>query len=346
MADQNRTVLALHLGTPFDTRRRLRALEALAWEAGCVFNGRPSVSLWLQRLADLKIRADELGQELSPEMIVAAPAVSPEDPMPPSSSRDSATITFNLGPSPRGPERKSALLQLAAEWNCLYRDSPSIGILVCHLADLRSASPVLQYHAVLTMDAAGEPVALKFGTTSGLPPRSLTSEENSAIPSPGWRVSLGAFTADRARLLLKAYGAQIPDAVSVVRDVPYYLGGSEQTEAYNEAHAYQPLPQLVVTEVADTPQKGCRPFDWGAVQPGAKVVVRHRYPELLAAKENRDQRTWTHVEVAAASGLSAHTIRAWARGQPVLFRFPATDALCAFFDCQPGDLLYLTEEDV
>ena len=78
-----------------------------------------------------------------------------------------------------------------------------------------------------------------------------------------------------------------------------------------------------------------------------KIGIRNRFNELLAGKQEREpQSRWSISAVSRATGIDRATLRAYARGCVTRFYAGALEALCAFFDCDIGDLLVLIEEDI
>lgn len=58
---RDRDLIYAYIGTGDQRQLRLEALKRLAGEAGFEYDGAPSISQWLQYLADEKIRADQMG---------------------------------------------------------------------------------------------------------------------------------------------------------------------------------------------------------------------------------------------------------------------------------------------
>jgi DNA-binding Xre family transcriptional regulator len=72
------------------------------------------------------------------------------------------------------------------------------------------------------------------------------------------------------------------------------------------------------------------------------AVVRSRLKELVALKEQAEQRTIQHQEIATATGLNPNTISNWMKPAEIKkIDSAALTALCAFLGCGIGDLLYI-----
>ncbi len=72
-----------------------------------------------------------------------------------------------------------------------------------------------------------------------------------------------------------------------------------------------------------------------------QAKLRNRLLFLITEKERREQRRITQIEVARAVNATAHTIGSWVRNDVTKFEGPLIERLCAYFECEVGDLLYL-----
>jgi len=72
----------------------------------------------------------------------------------------------------------------------------------------------------------------------------------------------------------------------------------------------------------------------------AEVQVSFR--RLLADKEVRENRRYSVTEVAEGTGLSRTGVYAWLNGKIRTVRLDTLGAICRFLECQPGDLLSLS----
>lgn len=77
---------------------------------------------------------------------------------------------------------------------------------------------------------------------------------------------------------------------------------------------------------------------------GATQNVRLEFRRQLAAKEVRDNRRYTTVDVARATGVSRQTVSTWLNGHIQVVRLDYLEAVCRFLECRPGDLLVLAAD--
>jgi putative transcriptional regulator len=68
-------------------------------------------------------------------------------------------------------------------------------------------------------------------------------------------------------------------------------------------------------------------------------IIRNRFKILLAEKEHREARSLPYTVIQQETGIATSTLSAWAGQRTARFDAPTLAALCAYFDCQPGDLL-------
>jgi DNA-binding Xre family transcriptional regulator len=77
----------------------------------------------------------------------------------------------------------------------------------------------------------------------------------------------------------------------------------------------------------------------GRLQMTEKGTIRNRFKILLAEKETREGRKYTYLAIQAETGIATSTLTDWARGRTRYYSADTLAALCAFFECVPGDLL-------
>ena len=68
-------------------------------------------------------------------------------------------------------------------------------------------------------------------------------------------------------------------------------------------------------------------------------MIQCRLRELMAAKTRESRRKITYTVIKDETGLSKTTLVRLANDKAGLIGTSTMDRLCAFFDCQPGDLL-------
>lgn len=75
-------------------------------------------------------------------------------------------------------------------------------------------------------------------------------------------------------------------------------------------------------------------------------MIRFRLTELIADKAFKERRVVSLSEVAAATGVHRSTLSKMANQPGSNVGSEIIDRLCAYFDCQPGDLLsYVPSSD-
>ncbi len=67
-------------------------------------------------------------------------------------------------------------------------------------------------------------------------------------------------------------------------------------------------------------------------------MIQSRLRELIAIKGRRERRKITYQDVLDQTGISKNTLTRLANDQEVRVAISTIDRLCAYFDCQPGDL--------
>ena len=74
-------------------------------------------------------------------------------------------------------------------------------------------------------------------------------------------------------------------------------------------------------------------------------MIQIRLRELMAAKGRRERRKITYDDILEQTGISKNTLTRLANDRADRIALNTIDQLCAYFDCQPGDLLiYVTDE--
>jgi len=68
-------------------------------------------------------------------------------------------------------------------------------------------------------------------------------------------------------------------------------------------------------------------------------VIQCRLRELMALKSRVSSQKVTYDSITAATGIFSSTLTKLANNKADLLGVSTLDRLCAFFDCQPGDLL-------
>ena len=69
-----------------------------------------------------------------------------------------------------------------------------------------------------------------------------------------------------------------------------------------------------------------------------ELMINNRFGVLLAEKQVQERRKISLSEVAKETGIAAKTLYAWEKNSVKRFDVPVIDALCKYFNCQPGDL--------
>ena len=67
-------------------------------------------------------------------------------------------------------------------------------------------------------------------------------------------------------------------------------------------------------------------------------MIQCRLRELMAAKGRHEHRRITYDDILAHSGVSKNTLTRLASDRANMVGISVIDRLCAYFDCQPGDL--------
>lgn len=71
------------------------------------------------------------------------------------------------------------------------------------------------------------------------------------------------------------------------------------------------------------------------------MAVKNRMIELMGEKQMKEARQINASTIARETGLTRQVISKWIRGEVTEYRENMIDALCIYFKCQVGDLLYI-----
>ena len=74
-------------------------------------------------------------------------------------------------------------------------------------------------------------------------------------------------------------------------------------------------------------------------------MIKTRVKELMAEKERITGERITYDRIWEATGIWPRTLSTLATNQQKMLALKTLDLLCAYFDCQPGDILVYTEEE-
>ena len=67
-------------------------------------------------------------------------------------------------------------------------------------------------------------------------------------------------------------------------------------------------------------------------------MIQCRMRELIAIKGRRERRRITYEDIQADSGVNKNSIAKLANDRAAMVGMSVIDRLCAYFDCQPGDI--------
>jgi putative transcriptional regulator len=76
-----------------------------------------------------------------------------------------------------------------------------------------------------------------------------------------------------------------------------------------------------------------------------ETMIVNRLKVLIAEKELREGRKLTYRTIAQDTGIATSTLTAYATQKVNRFDAPTLEALCKYFDCQPGDILVWDKDD-
>ena len=74
-------------------------------------------------------------------------------------------------------------------------------------------------------------------------------------------------------------------------------------------------------------------------------MIQCRLRELMAAKSRQERGRITYDNIRAATGVNKNNLTRLANDRAGMVALSTIDRLCAYFECQPGDLfIYTTDE--
>src|SRR5262249_53979938 len=73
-------------------------------------------------------------------------------------------------------------------------------------------------------------------------------------------------------------------------------------------------------------------------------MIQCRLRELMAAKGRKERRRITYDDILAATGIAKGTLSRLANDRSDRVAIRTMERLCAYFDCQPGDLFIYVED--
>ena len=74
-------------------------------------------------------------------------------------------------------------------------------------------------------------------------------------------------------------------------------------------------------------------------------MIQCRLRELIAAQSRRERRRITYQDILAATGVNKNTLVRLANDKMTMVGLSVVERLCAYFDCQPGDLFVYTRQE-
>ncbi len=76
------------------------------------------------------------------------------------------------------------------------------------------------------------------------------------------------------------------------------------------------------------------------------VTVNNRFAVLLAEKQVKERRNISLSEVAEVTGVSRQALYKWENNKVNRFDTPVINAICKYFDIQPGELFEYVPDEV
>ena len=67
-------------------------------------------------------------------------------------------------------------------------------------------------------------------------------------------------------------------------------------------------------------------------------MIQCRLRELMGAKGRQEHRRITYDDILTGTGINKNTLSRLANDQASMVGMSVVDRLCAYFDCQPGEL--------
>lgn len=74
------------------------------------------------------------------------------------------------------------------------------------------------------------------------------------------------------------------------------------------------------------------------------MAVRNNLVKLMGEKQAKSGEIVNLMKVAAESGVRHNILTRWARQEITRFDAPVVERLCDYFNCEPGDLLYIERD--
>ena len=75
-------------------------------------------------------------------------------------------------------------------------------------------------------------------------------------------------------------------------------------------------------------------------------MIQCRLRELIGAKSRREHRRITYADILMQTRVNTATLTKLANDRAAMVGISVIDRLCAYFDCQPGDLfIYVVETE-
>jgi putative transcriptional regulator len=73
-------------------------------------------------------------------------------------------------------------------------------------------------------------------------------------------------------------------------------------------------------------------------------MIQCRLRELIGAKARQERRRITYDDIQAQTGVNKNTLTRLANDRAGMVGLSVVDRLCAYFDCQPGDLFIYVDQ--
>ena len=73
-------------------------------------------------------------------------------------------------------------------------------------------------------------------------------------------------------------------------------------------------------------------------------MIQCRLRELIAVKARQERRKVSYQDVRTQSGVGRNTLTRLANDRADMVAISTVDRLCAYFDCQPGELFIYVRE--
>lgn len=74
------------------------------------------------------------------------------------------------------------------------------------------------------------------------------------------------------------------------------------------------------------------------------MAVNNRLVSLIGERQAKENKVINAAVVARGTGLTRQAIHGWLRGDVTTFKAETVEALCNYFDCEVGDLLYIERD--